>query len=210
MSSKARVGTALIIAFAAYGIWAALSSAMIGLVYGVECEQRFLTLGCDFPQDSAAATASYPALLVLLAAAAAAIRWRWRSAAAYPFLMLSAALCAGAIVWDMAAGRPILLAPKIINDTINILGTVIAASFALLVILCRGSRFSLARFTAAVAVSYALTLISVIAFVELSGSVFGVTELFLLYVIYAFGSFTVHLMTVCAFVAKLPMARGAA
>jgi hypothetical protein len=30
-----------------------------------------------------------------------------------------------------------------------------------------------------------------------------VTELFLLYVIYSFGSFTVHLMTLCGFVTPL-------
>ncbi len=200
---QARLAAALVVAFTAYGAWAALTSAMISAVYGVDCRQQYFRIACDFSNDAVAASASYPAMLALLLAAVAAVHWRWRSASAYPFLMLSAALCGGALAWDMAASQPVLLAPKIINDTINILGTVIAASFTLLVILCRRTDFPLGSFALAVLASYTLTLVSVIAFVELSSSVFGVTELFLLYVIYAFGSFTVHLMTVCGFVAKL-------
>lgn len=200
---QARLLAAFGIAFGGYGLWAALTGAMLGSVYGLPCQQRFFVVACDFANDTTAASASYPAMLALLVAAAALIRWRWRNASAYPFLMLSAALCGGALAWDMAASQPVLLAPKIINDTINILGTVIAASFALLVILCRRIHFPLGGFAVAVAASYALTLISVLAFVELSSSIFGVTELFLLYVLYAFGSFTIHLMTVCGFVSRL-------
>jgi hypothetical protein len=119
--------------------------------------------------------------------------------------MLSAVMCAGAIGWDLIAQRPVLFGPRIINDTINVLGAVIAASLTLLIVLCRKLHFSLPRLSAAILISYGLTAASVTAFIELSFNVFGVTELFLLYVIYAFGSFTLHLMTVCGFVAKLPL-----
>lgn len=201
---QSRVPIAIVLVFAFYAGWAALISALVPGLYGYSCSRQFFTISCAFPQDSVEAGSAYPALIAFLVVAVIAMRLFWRSAAAYPFMILSAALCAGAIIWDWIAVRPVLLSPRIISDTVNILGAVIAASFTLIIVLCRREQFSLARLGVAAAASYGLTILSVTAFIELSRGLFGVTELFLLYVIYAFGSFTVHLMTVCGFVARIP------
>ena len=203
---QTRVPIAIGLVFAVYAGWAALMSTLVPGIYGYPCSQQFFTVTCAFPQDSVEANSAYPALVAFLLVAVVALRLFWRSAAAYPFLILSAALCTAAIAWDGIAVRPVLFSPKIINDTINILGAVIAASFTLIIVLARREAFSVGRLAAAALTSYGLTVLSVSAFVELSRGVFGVTELFLLYVIYAFGSFTLHLMTVCGFVAHLPRA----
>jgi hypothetical protein len=63
----------------------------------VEAGLRTFDLGAPWPEEGLRA----------------AIRWRWRNASVYPFLMLSGALCGGALAWDMTAGQPIMLAPKI-------------------------------------------------------------------------------------------------
>ena len=206
MTNQSRVSIALAIIFICYAVWAASTANLLQSIYGTSCSQSFFTVSCDFARDTAVVSLSYPALLVFLLLLAGAARLWWRNSAAYPFLKLSVILCAGAALWDIIAQQPVLFGPKIINDTINVLGAVIAASFTLLIMLCRAVPFSLFRLFQAAAISYGLTALSVAAFVELSLSVFGVTELFLLYVIYAFGSFTLHLMTVCGFVSGLPLA----
>lgn len=207
MRFQTRIPLALGLVFASYALWANLTSWLVPTVYGYSCVQQFFTLSCAFPADRAEVNAGYFVLLGFVLFTAAALRVFWHSTASYPFLMLSAALCTAALGLDIIAQRPVLFGPKIINDTVNVLGAVIAASFTLLIILCRKVSFSLVRLALAVGISYGLTAISVIAFIELSSSVFGVTELFMLYVIYAFGSFTIHLMTVCGFVATLPIAQ---
>lgn len=199
-----RVVLAVVIVIAAYAIWGAVTSALVPSLYGYSCAQQFFTISCGFPQDTVAASSAYPALVAFLAVLVVALRHFWQSAAAYPFLMLTVLLCAGGVIWDWIAIRPVLLSPKIVNDTINILGALIAASFTLIIALIRREHFSVARLGLAAITSYGLTILSVMAFLELTKGVFGVTELFLLYVIYAFGSFTLHLMTVCGFVANIP------
>lgn len=203
---QSRVPIAIGFVLAIYAAWAALMSALVPAIYDYPCSQQFFTVTCAFPQDSVEANSAYPALVAFLLIAVIALRLFWRSATAYPFLILSVALCTGAIAWDWVAVRPVQFSPKIINDTVNILGAVVAASFTLIIVLSRREAFSVGWLTIAALTSYGLTILSVSAFIELSRGVFGVTELFLLYVIYAFGSFTLHLMTVCSFVARIPQA----
>lgn len=199
-----RVPIAILLVLCGYALWASLTSNLVAGLYGYSCTQQFFTVNCAFPQDSVEARSGYPALLAFLLVVVLGLRLVFRSVAAYPFMMLSAALCTAAIAWDSVAVRPVMFSPKILNDTINILGAVIAASLTLIVVLARREPFSLARLAFATLTSYGLTILSVSAFIELSKGVYGVTELFLLYVIYAFGSFTVHLMTVCGFVSRIP------
>jgi len=203
MSSQLRTSMALAIIFGIYAASAALTVGLVSSLYGFSCAQSFFTVNCAFPPDSAQVGPNYAVLALFLLVVSLVAVLKWRRAAAYPFFMLSAALCGAALLWDLVAQQPVIHGPKITNDTINILRAVIAASFVLLIILCRGQSYTLSRLSASVATSYALTGLSVIGFVELSESVFGVTELFLLYVMYAFGSFSLHLMTVCGFVAAL-------
>ncbi len=204
MSPQLRLSIALAIVFGTYAASTVGTGVLVQWIYEFDCAQSYFNLQCAFPPDSAHVGPAYPvlALLLLLFAIAAWLFGRKRSA--YPFLMFSVALCGAALLWDMLVLKPIIFGPKIINDTINILRAVIAASFVLLLVLCRAEQYSLRKLVTAVVSSYGLTALSVTAFVELSQSVFGVTELFLLYVIYAFGSFSLHLMTVSRFVITFP------
>ena len=134
------------------------------------------------------------------------VTWQFaRHTVAFPFIALISLLCGLAILFDLGAARPIINAPKIINDTINILGAVIAASFALILIIVRREPFSLSRLAWAIVISFSIKTLSATAFLELRIGVYGATELFLLYLVYAFGAFTLHLMTVSGFVSTISM-----
>lgn len=204
MRPQLRIVFAIAMVFAIYAAWAGAVAHLVTYIFGYDCVQSFLSVRCALPQDVAAITPAYALLGLFLLGFALLLRGPWKHSAPYPFLMLSLVLCALALLWDLVSVRPILSGAKIVNDTINVLGAVIAASFTLLIIICRRQAFSLGRLALATVTSYGLTIVSIAAFIALSSSIFGVTELFLLYVIYAFGSFTLHLMTVCRFVAALP------
>src|SRR5690242_11154386 len=140
-----RVPVSIGLVLAAYAGWGALTARLISAVFGYSCSQSFLSVHCVLPDDVATPTPAYFGLLIFLALAAGILRFAGRHLAVYPFLMLSVVLCSCAVVWDIVAGQPILSAPKIINDTINVLGAVIASSLILLIILCRGERFMVGR-----------------------------------------------------------------
>ena len=78
----------------------------------------------------------------------------------------------------------------------------IAASFFLLLVILRHQRYPLLGVARAAFASYSIKVVSVTAFIAVREGIFGATELFLLYVVYAFGAFSLHLMTVCGFIAS--------
>ena len=203
MTSQQRLIVALSIIFAGLALSTAATNALIVEVYGIPCSQSFLTSKCAFGPDQALGPDAFGALGLFLIAVLGIAHFRFRSAVAYPFLMLIGGLCLAALALDTALGNPIIHAAKVINDTLNILGAVIAASFVLLLVILRNQPYSLPALLWAVILSFAIKTLSVTAFVELRGAVFGITELLLLYIVYAFGAFTLHLMTVSSFVADI-------
>lgn len=203
MTSQQRLIIALVIVFAGLAFSTAATNALIVQVYGIPCRQAFLTSTCAFGPDRALGPDAYGSLGLFLIIVLVIAHFRFRSAVAYPFLMLIGGLCLAALALDMLLGNPIIHAAKVINDTLNILGAVIAASFVLLLVILRNQPYSLPALLWAVILSFAIKTLSVTAFVELRGAVFGITELLLLYIVYAFGAFTLHLMTVSSFVARL-------
>jgi hypothetical protein len=173
----------------------------------VNCNLAFLVSECSFPSDTGDSMAGAAVLAASVIGFLTLARWKWREATAYPFLALFGWICLLAIAYDAVAGRPVINASKIINDTVNILAAVIAASFVLLLVIIRKENYSLLVLARAIATSFAVKVVSVTVFIAISELVFGATELFLLYVVYAFGAFTLHLMTVCGFIAKVAPSR---
>lgn len=200
--AQARLLSALALILGAYILSAHLTAALIQAVNGVPCDARFLSAVCTYPDDSAV-VGQGPFWLSVFLCVAGLASLRFRKSSIFPFLTMMTVLCGAALLWDGVFQRPILHSPKIVNDTLNILGAVVAASFVMVVVLVRDTHYSLGRLGLAVVLSFAVKTLSSVAYVSLSSALFGVTELFLLYVIYSFGSFTVHLMTVCGFIDSL-------
>ena len=202
MNSQTRLVLALAFIVAGYAASADLTGVLIESVHGIRCETSFLTTLCAYPADLPVLGRAHVWLAAFLCLAGVASHFIRRSAA-YPFLALTIILCSSAVLWDCVFQRAVLHGPKIVNDSLNILGAVIAASFVLIVVLIRDRPFSLRKLAVAVALSFGVKALSSVAYVSLSSTLFGATELFLLYVIYSFGSFTVHLMTVCGFISSV-------
>lgn len=182
-------------------------SWLIERQYGVGCGISFLSLSCGYPADSGYSDLAYALLGGMLVASVVAARLLWREHVVGPFIQLMGLIGLAAIGWDVLLQRPVLNSAKIINDTENILSFVIFASFVLLLAILRKRRFGLGTIVVAFLVSFTVKIVMMMVFLDISGNVMGATELYLLYVAYAFGTFTVHIMTVSGVVMGIAMPR---
>jgi hypothetical protein len=207
MSYQARFMLSMAIVFAFYVASNFATASLVPFVYGVPCQVSYLSTQCAFGADKVESVNAYIILGSIVGMTLVALRWFWRETVIYPFLMLFGLLCMAAIGYDLLLDRPIINSEKIVNDTVNILGSVIAASFTLLLVILRHQNYSPLVLAKSACASYAIKVVSVTFFVGVSSGIHGATELYLLYVVYAFGAFSLHLMTVCGFIAKTAAAK---
>lgn len=174
--------------------------------FDVRCAVRFLSLGCAYPADSGYSAVTYAILAAVMVAMVAVTSVFLRENVVTPFFQLMGAIGIGVICYDMLFHRPVLTSTKIINDTENILSFVIFASFTLTLIILRNGRVPLHGIALAGLASYSIKVVMMFIFLSMSARVMGATELYMLYVAYAFGTFTIHIMTISALVARAALA----
>jgi hypothetical protein len=192
-----------LIAVICYLLLAQVEARVLATLFAIPCRADLVSVTCAYPTDGGHDRRAYLALAAGLALICGASFAFWRRTIAHPFLVTICALGLFAVCWDLAAGLPVIHGPKIINDTMNVLRFVILASFLLTFFMIRGPGTSLVRVTVAVVASFTVKLCALIAFASVQGLLMGATELFFLYVIYAFGAFTVHIMTVSGLIMGL-------
>lgn len=201
MTNQQRMIGGLLLVFIGYILSTAFTTSVIPFVFGYDCTQTFLSVKCDLPADQVRNGLSEAVMALYLAGIAAVMLFK-RQSTMYPFIMMTVVMAGLAMTWDAFIGNAILNSPKITNDTINILAAVIAASFVLILLILRKQTFSLIKLAQAILLSYLVKTVASIALVMVGLSFYGATELFFVYVFYAFGAFTVHLMTVSSFIAS--------
>lgn len=177
-------------------------ATVVPALYGMHCEVTFLATQCDFGSDVVEPLDGYIILGSLIVTSLVAIHLFWRETIFYPFVFLFGLLGLGTIAIDVTWQNPVINSAKIVNDTINILGSVIAVSFLLLILILRHQRYSMIGLAKSALISYLVKVTSVTGFIAVRAGVHGSTELYLLYVVYAFGAFSLHLMTVCGFLSR--------
>jgi hypothetical protein len=169
---------------------------------GVPCLSHGLQLACDLPPDGALSQPTYALSALALATAWLASTLWLRNRPAQPFIGLFAALGLAAIAYDAAVGRPLVTGERLINDTFDVLRFLIFASFALLVLIARRWILSSWSVAVAAAASFTAATVSMIVFYLVRPGLIGAFELYVLYIAYAFGGFTLHLMTLSRLVAR--------
>ncbi|HEX2560227.1 hypothetical protein [Phenylobacterium sp.] len=203
MRGAAFVLTAGAVAAACYTGLPQLEALVLPRLFGLACEPTLFTLSCDYAPDGGFEHRTFAVLWASFGLALAATQIFTRRTVAYPFLITLCLLAMFALGFDTLLGRPVIHGAKIINDTMNVLSFVILASFLLTFLMARNEGLSLVRVIAAVASSYSVKVLAVVAFAALHPQLMGATELYFLYVIYAFGVFTIHIMTVSGLLMSL-------
>jgi hypothetical protein len=158
-------------------------------------------LTCALPPDGGLSLAAYAVSAAVLAAAWIGSALFLRQCALQPFVGLFAALGLCAIAYDLIVGRPLLTGVRLINDTFDVLRFLVFASFALLLTMARRWTMSVPGVALAAAASFAMTIAAMTGFHAIRHGLIGAFELYVLYIAYAFGGFTLHLMTLSLLVA---------
>ncbi len=196
---------AMALAVIAYVIANPLAALAMGGTVGVFCASDVLTLNCDYPRHAADLEPAYAALAIIAAAFLLAGRAWFRGALAYPFVMTMAGLTVGTLLYDVTVSRPIIEEARIINDTMTVLGAAMLASFILSFAIMRRGRLSLGHAAIAIVVSFGAKIAAMVGFAIFRETIMGATELLMLFVVYTFGAFTVHLMALCGMLRHLDL-----
>ncbi len=201
--SRRRALFAMVAAAVVYALSNPLAAVAMQYLAGVSCTSDLLALTCDYPRQPTGFGPSYGVLAIVAALFLIAGRAWFRSALAYPFVVTMATLTVGTLLYDVAAARPILEEARIINDTMNVLGAAMLASFMLTFAIISRGRLALGHAAFAMMLSFGAKIGALVGFGLFRETIMGATELLMLFVIYTFGAFTVHLMALCGMLRHL-------
>lgn len=184
------------LAAAGYVASAPLLSAALSMG-GSSCSYSMMQTRCSLGGPASYDVMVYLSFAASVIATYALTRLRWHDRPWYPLVATFCAIAIGMVAYDTVVGRDVIDGEKLANDTFNTLRFAMLASFLLLFHLMRGMRTSLLGVAGAVAVSYGAVILAALAFHELAGDLIGSTKLFVLFVVYAFGGFGIHIMAIC-------------
>jgi hypothetical protein len=183
------------IAVAAYAASAPIVASVLTMA-GTSCTSGLVTTACAFGRQTSFDPAVYGALAT---AATGALLWARLSAHDrpwYPLVATFSLIALGAMAYDATFARPVIGGEKLSNDTFDMLRMTVLASFLLVFGLGRHIRYDLFRAVSAIAVSLAGLVIAELAFQAFSGHLVGATQMFMIFMLYAFVGFGIHLMAV--------------
>jgi hypothetical protein len=183
-------------AAAAYAASAPLLAWALSL-RGASCTYSMMQTHCTLGAPASYDPVVYGSLALSVVAMLAIARLRAHDRPWYPLIATFSLLVLAVIAYDTLAGRDVVDGEKLANDTFNTLRFAMLASFLLLFRLMRGMSAGLLGTAGAVAASYAAVIVAALAFHDLADDLIGATKLFVLFVVYAFGGFGIHIMTIC-------------
>lgn len=163
---------------------------------GADCGYAVLQTTCSFGDRSTYDPTAYAALAGAIAAAMLWARLRAYDRPWYPLIATFGVIALAVALYDTVVGRSVIGGDKLANDTFNTLRFAVLASFLLVFHLAKPVRLGVAGPLVAIASSLMGVLLAGVAFQAFSGHLMGATQLFVLFVVYAFGGFGIHLMAV--------------
>jgi hypothetical protein len=179
----------------------------MGWLAGTPCTAHWFQAHCTLAKDGAFDPLTYAVVLACFAVLLLISVLVLRRSSAYPLLMLFGMLGLCAAAYDVVFRHALLDGPKLVNDTMNVLRFAILASFTLTFAIARRHRLSPAGVLLGVIGSYGAAQLALAAFLVLDDQLIGAFELYMLYVVYAFAAFTLHLMTVSLLISQAPQDR---
>jgi hypothetical protein len=185
-----------------YGAATTFSAWSVEKATGIACDTVILTVTCAFEPDHGAALPTYGALAAGAVVLLLAARFLFRERAVYPFIGLISTVALGAMAFDVLAGRTILNAPKIANDTFGVLEFAVFSSLVLTFAIAREAQLRPTRVLIAILASFSATAGARFFYAAIYDQLGGAMELFFLFVLYAFGAFSLHLMSLSLMIAS--------
>jgi len=193
----------LLLAIAAYYVANIVTVPAMALLAGQTCANTGWFVHCRLPADTDASLIANLGLAGIALAVLAGLRLWGRKSSVYPFGMLVSGVTLFVTVLDSVLHRGILNHDRLVNDTMNALSIVILGSFIVITSIASARALPLLRLTAAVIFSFGAKVAGMVVFGLLQVSFRGPVELWLLYGIFMWMVFGLHLMAVSVALAEI-------
>jgi hypothetical protein len=172
---------------------------------GVSCSSDFFAVTCAYGTDDTFRPAAYGGLAALLGAAMLLVAWKRRDSVIFPFVMLFGGLGLGAMSYDLITGAGIVRHGAMINGAMNALSFGLLAGLLLVPLLAVRRGLSLVHLGIAAMITFAGKVAVLALFAVIEPLFRGAIELWLLYFVFLFGAFNLHVGSVSAALAPLPI-----
>jgi len=159
------------------------------------CASSYLTVACDVPPAQAFQWSSHLALLLVAAAALVVtltVLYRFSIAPFFLFMIGTLIFCVG---FDMVFHLPVKNFPRLFSSTFNLTSFVIFFSFVFIIAITPFDARLYGRFFGAMMQSYVARDIAFLFYVAVQWLYGGMTSLYLMFVAFSFGAFTIHIMS---------------
>jgi len=169
---------------------------MIGALRLGNCVSSYATLSCDLVREPVFLWPPYIILLVAALAALAAtsiLLFRFSTAPFFFFMIATLLFC---LVFDMILQLPVRNFSRLFSSTFNLTTVVMFFSFLFMMVITRFEIRLGWRFFAAMMQSYLMRDAAFAFYASVQGLYAGMTALYLLFVAFAFGAFTIHIMSI--------------
>jgi hypothetical protein len=169
---------------------------MAGVLKLGDCVSSYATLSCDLVREP---VFQWPSYIVLLVAALAALAvtsiflLRFSTAPFFLFMIATLLFCLG---FDMIFQLPVRNFSRLFSSTFNLTTVVIFFSFLFMMVITRFEITLGWRFFGAMMQSYLMRDAAFLFYAAVQGRYAGMTALYLMFVAFAFGAFTIHIMSI--------------
>lgn len=189
------------LAVAAYVASAPILASILSYA-GTACTYDLTTTFCSFGTQDVYDPAVYGTFATITSGLLLWARLYAHERPWYPLIATFALISLGAMAYDTVFGLPILSGAKLVNDTFNTLRFAVLGSFLLVFAFGKHIRYAVKDVVLAILVSMAGIVAAGVVFETFSGHVIGATQMMVLFLVYAFGGFSIHLMAVSMMFAK--------
>lgn len=176
--------------------------SIVPFIYMVEvlklgnCVSSYATLSCDLVREPAF---QWPPYIILLIAALAALAitliflFRFSTGPFFLFMIVTLLFC---LVFDMTFQLPVRNFSRLFSSTFNLTTVVVFFSFLFMMAIMRFEIRLGWRFFGAMMQSYLMRDAAFVFYAAVQGLYAGMTSLYLMFVAFAFGAFTIHIMSI--------------
>jgi peptidoglycan/LPS O-acetylase OafA/YrhL len=198
VDARPNAGWAMLMAVAGYLLSVPFGGWAMGEA-GIACHSDLTLLHCVYPPQPLMSGGTVALGIFALFGYIVSRRWL-RTSIAWPFAATMCIVTLIAVNYDLILVHPVLQESRIVSDTMNVLGFVMLASFALTLSILRRFHLSLRHAALAVLISFGTKTAAMLTFIAIRGAVGGATEMLVLFVVYAFGAFGIHLMAITSLI----------
>ena len=165
-----------------------------------DCLSNLLTLSCELPRPGLFGWPAHLAVFVLSLGIVALFTTRLRRYSSALFFLLSAGTLGFCCVFDFVLQLPVRNFSRLFTQTFNLLSFVIFLSFLFAIVIVTPNMRLVYRTVGAMLQSYIARDLAFVLYLAVQPWYPGMTALYLMFTVYSFGAFTIHIMSVAGII----------